>query len=599
MIGLTGDPDLPRIRATAAGATVLHGASLGDLEPRADARTRWIGLQVLTAMAALSTFAGVFVIASTSALSVGLHHRQIGLLRAVGATPAQVRRAVLGQAFRTGAGAALCGVVLGFAAAPAVARVLVHAGFQPRSFSVGLHAWPALAGFVVGTAVAVLGALVAARRAARVGPLEALRSAEVEPKPMTRLRWIAGLVLGAGSAVAGVACTLTDDLTTLGTDALLGAMLLVVCATVLAPAAVPPVVRLLLWPVRGALGMVMRESAVAGARRTASTAAPVLLTIAFAVFIAGSAQTSANAYADRRAETARAGTVLIPDGTPGLTDAAAPSASLPAPVYLDGTVVAGAGLDPATTTAAATLTSANAVVVTRSRAAQLRAGPGDTIEVTMADGVPTRLTITSLADDASAPAEVLLRRSTVRAHDPSALATAMPIAPGTVAPRSPGGRLVDVGTYARQVGAEDDRLVWIFALLLAGVSVGYGALAVANTLIMATTRRGAGLSAAPDGRRYAKAGADLHRGRVGSHCHARRRAGLRGRHPGAVGHDGRTAPADQYQRRCVSAVGDHGRRGGGVPGARDRRKRRARPPPADHRPELSGGHRCANSRRGH
>ena len=501
MIGLTGDPDRSGIRAVAAGASVLAGGALGDLEPRADARTRWIGMQVLTAMAALSTFACVFVIASTFALSVALQHREIGLLRAVGATPRQVRRAVLGQAARIGATAALGGVVLGFAAAPAIARILVDVGFQPHSFAVSPRPWPALAGFAVGSGVAVLGALVAARRAARVGPLEALRSADVEPKPMTRLRWVAGLVLGAGSAAAGVACALTDDLTALGTYALLGAMQLVVCAAVLAPAAVPLLVRLLLWPVRGALGMVMRESAVAGARRTASTAAPVLLTIAFAVFIAGSAQTSANAYADRRAETARAGVVLIPDGTPGLTDAAAPAATLPTPIYLGETVITAAGVNPGATPAATALTSANAAVLTRSRASQLHAGPGDSIEATLADGVRVRLTITALAADGSVPAELLLSRSTVRAHDPSALATALPITAGTAVPRSPGGRLVDVGTYARQTGSDEDRLVWIFTLLLAGVSVGYGALAVANTLIMATARR------APDYRLLRMAGA--------------------------------------------------------------------------------------------
>lgn len=64
-----------------------------------------------------------------------------------------------------------------------------------------------------------------------------------------------------------------------------------------------------------------------------------------------------------------------------------------------------------------------------------------------------------------------------------------------------GTRVVDVETYARQADAEDDRLVWIFTMLLIGVSVGYGALAVANTLFMATARR------APDYRLLRLAGA--------------------------------------------------------------------------------------------
>jgi putative ABC transport system permease protein len=46
-----------------------------------------------------------------------------------------------------------------------------------------------------------------------------------------------------------------------------------------------------------------------------------------------------------------------------------------------------------------------------------------------------------------------------------------------------------VATYARRADAEEDRLVWSFTLLLLGMSAGAGALAVANTLLMATRHR--------------------------------------------------------------------------------------------------------------
>ena len=67
--------------------------------------------------------------------------------------------------------------------------------------------------------------------------------------------------------------------------------------------------------------------------------------------------------------------MLIPDGTPGLSDAAAPSAALPTQVYLDGAVVTAVGVDSGATPAAAALTTANATVVSRSRAAGLRLVP--------------------------------------------------------------------------------------------------------------------------------------------------------------------------------------------------------------------------------
>jgi putative ABC transport system permease protein len=235
--------------------------------------------------------------------------------------------------------------------------------------------------------------------------------------------------------------------------------------------------------------MVMRESALTGARRTASTAAPVLLTIAFAVFIAGNVQTSADAYADRRAEAIPAGTVLVPDRTPGLSDAVAGSASLPTAVYLGDTVVSAEGVATA---------PAGSVVVANWLAAQRQVGIDNTIEATFADGARVPLRISAVAPEGANQPDLVLARATVRAHDPSALAAAVPV---TATPTAIGAKAVAVADYARQVDAEEDRLVWIFTLLLIGVSVGYGALAVANTLFMATSRR------APDYRLLRMAGA--------------------------------------------------------------------------------------------
>ncbi|WP_433296691.1 FtsX-like permease family protein [Actinoplanes sp. CA-030573] len=502
VIGLTGRPDPAQVESIATGATVLHGPALGELEARSDARTRWIGLQVVTAMTALSVFACAFVIASTFALVVHQRRREIGLLRATGATPRQVRRSVVREAAMVGVVAGALGTALGVALSPLLGRVLVDAGFQPRSFTVGPHVGPILAGLAAGPLLAVAGSVVAARRAARVRPLEALREAEVEAKPMIRFRWAVGLFFTAGGVLAGFATTMTDDVADLGTLALLGAMALVVGATVLAPAAVPLIVRVLLRPARGPIGTVMCESALTGARRTASTAAPVLLTVAFAVFIAGNVQTSADAYADRRADAVGAGTVLVPDGTPGLTDQAAPHAPLSTTVYLGDTPAAALGVDHSAAgvdhSAAGVDRSTAGIVITAGWATQMRLKAGETVPLTFADGIRVSSRVAAIEDQGRA--DVMLDRATVRKHDPSALGDAMAL-PGGTAPAATGTRTVNVDTYAREADADEDRLVWIFTLLLVGVSVGYGALAVANTLFMATARR------APDYRLLRLAGA--------------------------------------------------------------------------------------------
>jgi putative ABC transport system permease protein len=111
---------------------------------------------------------------------------------------------------------------------------------------------------------------------------------------------------------------------------------------------------------------------------------------------------------------------------------------------------------------------------------------GSSVVVTYADGTKETLRVTGAAPAGPITAELVLARSQVRAHDGSALA---PAAFSAAAVPTPGAEVVSVATYARRADAEEDRLVWSFTLLLLGMSAGAGALAVANTLLMATRHR--------------------------------------------------------------------------------------------------------------
>ena len=473
-IGLGGNPDRDTVRAVVGDAgTVLTGAGRGALEPRADARLRWIGTQVLTATVALAGFSCVFLVASTSAFAVNQRRREIGLLRAVGATPRQIRSSLYRSALLVGGAAAALGVALGGLAALPLAGFLVDARFQPAGFSVRWEPWALGVAYAAGPLVSLLGAAASARRASRIGPLEALRVAEVESRPMSRSRWIIGLTAAAIGAAAGAYTTTAASVSDMAQVATVGAMAMVVAAALLAPAVVPFLIRLLLRPVTGITGTLVRESTLAGVRRTASTAAPVLLTVAFGVFVAGTVQNSTAAYAARRAAAVDVGTVLIPDGTPGLTDAAAADAPLQTEVYVAGTGFAALGLPtqpPGT------------ALISPSAADRF----GSTVAVTFADGTDETLRITGTAPAGPITAELVLARSQVRDHDGSALAPAS-FSPAAVP--GAGTEVVSVATYARRADAEEDRLVWSFTLLLLGMSAGAGALAVANTLLMATRHR--------------------------------------------------------------------------------------------------------------
>ncbi|MEU9832751.1 ABC transporter permease [Streptosporangium sp. NPDC048047] len=560
VIGLITAPgaDLAAVGAAARTAVgglgeVLPGDSRAALETKADARTRWIGTQVLTAMASLSGFAVVFVVASTFAFGVMRRRRDLGLLRAVGATPRQIRRMVRGEALVVGVAAALAGVAAGAALAPVSGDLLVAAGFEPPGFSVRITAWPLAAAFGGGLVVALLGTWSAARRAARTSPLEALREAAADRRPMTRTRLLLGSAFtAAGIAVAvAVAGTRPDGIVTL---ALLAAMALIAGIALLAPMVLPPVVRALLWPLsrtRGAAWTLVREGSLAGIRRTASTTAPVLITVGFAVLVTGMVQTTAGAFALGRTSAVRAQAVVVPaDGVPGLSDAVVTAVTTDATDATDGGTADGAtggaadgdgaggaplpatvhpdGMPPQAALGVTALETGRSpagpgdpragtdspdeavrgretgglredrevsggpgtVVVARRVAAERDWRAGDTIRLTFEDGRAESLRVAAVAD--GAPAAFLLPRGVVRAHDPSALTPEILLpgpAPGADRLGPLGARALGPAAYAAGSRDEDDRLVWLFTLVLVGTSVGYTGIAVANTLFMAASGR--------------------------------------------------------------------------------------------------------------
>ncbi|MFI5805233.1 FtsX-like permease family protein [Streptomyces sp. NPDC051561] len=480
-----------------AGA-VLTGDARDALAPVQDEKTRWIGAQVLAAMAALSGFVTVFVVSSTFAFGVTQRRRELGLLRTLGATPKQLRRMLYAEALCVGAVGAAAGAVLGALLAPALGTLLVDTGFQPEGFEVRQALWVPPAAWAAGLGVALAGVWSAARRAARIAPLEALREAAVDDRPLSRGRLLTGLgltALGCGAAVASASAEPTDMITlALGT-----AVGLITGVTLLTPALLPPLVRLVTLPLvryGGPTALLVREGVRTAVRRTASTVAPVLATLGFVVLITGNTQTSAQSYRTEEAVSIRAEAAVVPDGTPGLSDAIAAriegAALLPTTLHTAAGPLTASGVDPAAFTAAhprltlvsgslAALDAPGTIAVTESVRRALPSG------FTFEDGRTERLRVVAVLADRSAPYQALLSRATVRAHDPSALTEAVyRTGPATL---PPGTREMAVALYAGRADAEEDRLVEIFTLLLVAMSAGYTGIAIANTLLMATTDR--------------------------------------------------------------------------------------------------------------
>jgi putative ABC transport system permease protein len=161
----------------------------------------------LNMLALVALFTGAFLVFSTQSLSVLRRRRSLALLRALGATQSQLRRALLGEGLALGAVGSLLGVILGLLIAAAILKFLTAdlGNGQLRAVGASLGAAPLqlLAFFAIGIAVAGVGAWVPARNAARQPPARALKGGDGDYQSVAQLSWGSGLgllLLGAGLA---------------------------------------------------------------------------------------------------------------------------------------------------------------------------------------------------------------------------------------------------------------------------------------------------------------------------------------------------------------------------------------------------------------
>ncbi|MFD8427638.1 ABC transporter permease [Streptomyces coelicoflavus] len=284
-----------RVRALVPDtAEVLTGAGRhrADADAADDREALDNTLTLLPVMAAVAGTTAVFVVASTFAFAVVQRRREIALLRTVGATGRQVRRMVRAEALLVGCLASALGGALGLLGTRPLTGLLIAMDIAPPWFAVEISARPGVlaplgAAVLTGLLVALCGAVAAARRASRVRPVEALREGAAEDTAVPPGRAALGLVGLAGGV--GTACWigLAAPRTVLSPTAYVVSLLVpVVAVAALAPLLVGPVVRVLTRPLRrlrGPAALLVRQSALASRRRTAATAAPVLLTVGLAL----------------------------------------------------------------------------------------------------------------------------------------------------------------------------------------------------------------------------------------------------------------------------------------------------------------------------
>ena len=222
----------------------------------------------------------IFIVASTLGLAVQLRRRQIALLRAVGATPRQLRRLVLRQTLLVGIPAAC----LGLLPTEAVGRRLVSAmadhGLVTGDLVYHQNFIPTLTGAAIAVFTGVIAALVASHGATRVPPVEALGYDDTPQRWIGWPRLVLGLLFLAGAIALSLVTALVFNGQIAASTAGPSAMAWVITVALFGPALTRPVLSVL-GRVAAALaprtGHLARLTIQGRGARTAALVTPVML----------------------------------------------------------------------------------------------------------------------------------------------------------------------------------------------------------------------------------------------------------------------------------------------------------------------------------
>jgi putative ABC transport system permease protein len=231
---------------------------------------------LFTIFAAIALFVGSFIIWNTFTMIVTQRSREIALMRAVGATRRQVMNNLLVEASLLGAAASAVGVALGIGVSKGLQGLVSTLGFSLPTTSMVINARTIVVSMLVGTLVTVVAAMVPARRATKVLPIEALRESTPGAHAPSKRRAVVGAGLAAAATVAIMAGLHGQHHTNL---VLVGILAGILSVLTLAPVGARPLARVLGAPLRmrGVSGDLARQNAMRNPRRTASTASALMI----------------------------------------------------------------------------------------------------------------------------------------------------------------------------------------------------------------------------------------------------------------------------------------------------------------------------------
>jgi putative ABC transport system permease protein len=277
-------------------------------------------------------FIGMFIIYNSFAIAVTERRSEIGILRALGATRAQVRWLFLAESALTGIVGSLGGLAFGLVIARGIAASIGDLindvyGVAQRADEISTN--PAVLGLalLIGISTSIVAALIPARQAARVDPVQALQKGkyQVLSAGENRVRVALAIALGIVSAT----CLLAGDrrgvfylgyASAIVAALLLGPLLSLGLSRMLRPA--------LKWlrPVEGALAA---DSLIQAPRRTSASVAALMLSLALVVAFAGMARASYSSIIDWMDDIFNPDLFVMPSQDIGLRTLRFPAAMAP------------------------------------------------------------------------------------------------------------------------------------------------------------------------------------------------------------------------------------------------------------------------------
>ncbi|MET9633226.1 FtsX-like permease family protein [Lentzea sp. NPDC006480] len=493
--------------------TVSAGADRSAAEFDDVSQTKAILALIAGSFGGYAVLVAIFVVASTLALTVEQRRREFALLRAVGATPRQIRKMIGLETLVVSLVAGVAGSLGGIAVSHGLRNAFANIGVVPQDFELSISPIPLVAALLIGLGAARLAAWSAARRPSSINPVEALGEAAVQRKELGRVRLVIGYVLVA----IGIAAT-TLPLFIPGqigaAMSVMAALVLIIGLTLAGPRIIGGAVRLIAPMLPGTSGYLAAANVTKNSRRLAAAVTPLMLAIGFAVVNFYSQTTFSAAVQQETTKSITADHVI--GGVTGVpaevAEAARKSPGVTAVTSLVRTQVITAsksgdsvevtsgpanGIDPqAAGTVDLKITEGSlkdltpgTVALGATHAFWNNKKVGDTAEFWFADGQPAKLRVVAIYEHELAFGDHVLNAQDARAHTRAGTDSAVLIngtAPDQLVSRYPGL------TVASNVAAQDrgnERTQFLLNLVAVGVILGYVAISVSNTLVMSTAAR--------------------------------------------------------------------------------------------------------------